>query len=561
MAFLAPDPLQSTFFIPGGNTPASGGKVFFYIAGSSTKQTVYKDPAGTIAHTNPIVLDSGGNIPSGGEVWFATGATYKAIFAPATDSDPPVSPYWTKDDLSGVNDVGAQTGVEWLTGPVGTFVSATSFTVAGDQTAIFQVGRRVRTTNTGGTIYGTVTASVFGALTTVTVLTDSGVLDSGLTGTVVSYGLLSVTNPSIPALANIQYRPSSTLRIGTFQDRNAVFAAQDETQDAYMLQNASLNASVAANVLTVALKNASGSDCSISSPATIAFRSTTSNSGAFSVRTVTAALSMTVSATSTLGFANSESGRIHVGLIDNAGTVEMCLWRALSGLDLVMFPEWQLQSTTAEGGAGAADSAATLYSTTARTGVAFRYLGSFEIQYGTALWSNAPTLVQTATRYSPRPGDRLTLRTSYTGLLITSSGALATVTTVVPLDDTIPTATEGQEVLSLTYAPISAVNILKLNFNLQVAVASPSVASVGFLNKDAGSAVSAIQAFGDNGAGNAGRILSAQYMSTAAATTASVWRVRFGPVSAATGYVNGSGGTRLFGGTDMSYVQLEEYFS
>lgn len=206
--FLAPDPIQGCQLIPGGNTPASGGKLFFYIAGSSTKQTVYSDSAGSVSHTNPIVLDSGGNIPSGGEVWFTSGVTYKVIFAPSTDSDPPVSPYWTKDNLSGINDVGAQTGVEWVGGPTPTFVSTTSFTVAGDQTSTFMVGRRVKTTNTGGTIYSTIIASVFGAVTTVTVRNDSGVLDAGLSA--VSYGLLSATDISIPLLKTSQWRVSGT---------------------------------------------------------------------------------------------------------------------------------------------------------------------------------------------------------------------------------------------------------------------------------------------------------------------------------------------------------------
>lgn len=196
--YLAPDPIQSTFFIPGGNTPGNGVQLFFYVAGSATKQTVYKDSTGSTAWTNPLVLDSGGNLPSGGEVWFQAGATYKVVWAPANDTDPPVSPYWSKDNLSGINDVTAQTGVEWVVGPTPTFVSTTSFTVAGDQTAIFMAGRRVKTTNTGGTIYSTITASAFGALTTVTVVNDSGVLDAGLSA--VSYGVLAGTNESVPLL-------------------------------------------------------------------------------------------------------------------------------------------------------------------------------------------------------------------------------------------------------------------------------------------------------------------------------------------------------------------------
>src|SRR5690606_22173624 len=71
--------------------------------------------------------------------------------------------------------------------------------VPGDQTQILQVGRRIRTTNTAGLSYSLITASVFAAgITTVTVSSDSGVLDSGLS--LIEYALLSATNSSVPSL-------------------------------------------------------------------------------------------------------------------------------------------------------------------------------------------------------------------------------------------------------------------------------------------------------------------------------------------------------------------------
>lgn len=70
---------------------------------------------------------------------------------------------------------------EWMNfGDTPTFVSATSFSVPGNQTARYANGRRVRTVNTGGTIYGTITGSTFTSVTTVTLTPDTGALDSGL---------------------------------------------------------------------------------------------------------------------------------------------------------------------------------------------------------------------------------------------------------------------------------------------------------------------------------------------------------------------------------------------
>lgn len=197
--FLAPDPIQGTFFIPGGNTPGNGVQLFLYAAGSSTKQTAYKDHAAAAPWSNPIVLDSGGNLPNGAEVWFPTGQTFKAVWAPSNDTDPPASPYRTMDNLAGMNDVANATSVEWISGPAPTFVSGTQFTMAGDQTANFTNGRRLKSTNTAGTVYSTITSVSFAAnTTTVNVASDgSGALDSGLTA--VFYGLLDPANPSIAA--------------------------------------------------------------------------------------------------------------------------------------------------------------------------------------------------------------------------------------------------------------------------------------------------------------------------------------------------------------------------
>lgn len=205
--FLAPDPLQSTFFIPGGAVPGSGAQLFTYLSGSSTKTTVYKDNAGSSSHTNPIVMDSGGNIPSGGVIWIPSGVTIKVVYAPSNDTDPPASPYRTIDNIAGINDITA-TASEWLPGPTPTFVNATQFTLVGDQTATFTAGRRVKTTNTAGTIYSTITVSAFAALTTVTVISDSGGLDSGLSA--VSYALLAADNPSTPLLTDSIFRVSGS---------------------------------------------------------------------------------------------------------------------------------------------------------------------------------------------------------------------------------------------------------------------------------------------------------------------------------------------------------------
>lgn len=184
-------------FIDGNGDPYAGGFLFTYTAGSSTKATTYQDSAGVTPNTNPIVLDANGRVPYA--IWLTTGVSYKFVLAPSTDTDPPTSPVWTLDNVTGIND-STVTVDQWVSGATPTYVSATSFTLVGDQTSTYHVGRRLKTTNSGGTVYSTISASAFGASTTVTVVNDSGSLDSGLSA--VSYGLLSATNPSTPLLTD-----------------------------------------------------------------------------------------------------------------------------------------------------------------------------------------------------------------------------------------------------------------------------------------------------------------------------------------------------------------------
>jgi hypothetical protein len=65
------------FFDNNGN-PLSGGKIYTYEAGTTTPLATYTSSTGVTAHTNPIVLDSGGRVP-GGEIWIAANTLYKFV--------------------------------------------------------------------------------------------------------------------------------------------------------------------------------------------------------------------------------------------------------------------------------------------------------------------------------------------------------------------------------------------------------------------------------------------------------------------------------------------------
>lgn len=161
------------------------------------------------------------------------------------------------------------------------------------------------------------------------------------------------------------------------------------------LTNYSISCAVATNALTISLKTLAGTDPSATDYCAFAFRSTTLTSGVYSRVNVTAATSLTISSGSTLGHTNSEEWPIYVYAINNAGTVELAASTS-------PYDERYRQSTTAEGGAGAADSPATLYSTTARTNVAIRLIAVLKsTQTAVGTWAAVPTHVSNQTKGAP----------------------------------------------------------------------------------------------------------------------------------------------------------------
>jgi hypothetical protein len=141
-----------------------------------------------------------------------------------------------------------------------------------------------------------------------------------------------------------------------------------------------ISASVAANALTIS-----------ASALTLDFRSTTLGSGTVTTVTGTPS-SLVISSGSTLGTVSATQSRIVVIALNNAGTIELAAVNISGGTQL---DETNLISTTAEGGAGAADSASVVYSTTARTSVAYRVIGYIESTQATAgTWATAPSTIQ-----------------------------------------------------------------------------------------------------------------------------------------------------------------------
>jgi hypothetical protein len=147
------------------------------------------------------------------------------------------------------------------------------------------------------------------------------------------------------------------------------------------------------------------------------------------------------------------------------------------------------------------------------------------------------------------------------GMLLQSvastSGAVATGTTTVPLDDTIPQISEGTEFLTQAITPVSATDVLEIEVVLNVAGSTAGGTIIVALFQDAtANALCAVAvkfaAAGDN------QQVKLLHRMVAGTTSATTFRVRAGLAAAGTVTVNGSAGARQFGGVMLSSLSIRE---
>lgn len=70
-------------FLGTNGLPLNGGKLYSYVAGSTTPLATYTSISGDTANTNPIILGTDGRCPSG--VWLVYGSAYKFVLKTSAD--------------------------------------------------------------------------------------------------------------------------------------------------------------------------------------------------------------------------------------------------------------------------------------------------------------------------------------------------------------------------------------------------------------------------------------------------------------------------------------------
>lgn len=153
------------------------------------------------------------------------------------------------------------------------------------------------------------------------------------------------------------------------------------------MDNIGLSFAVGSSALTITLTAADGTSLSSTNPADVNFRSATAATGTVTTRSITSALTLTISSGSTLGHSSGIDHPLYIYLLDSSGTVELAA-------STTRFDDGSVITTTAEGAGGGADSSSTIYSTTQRTSVPIRLVArcvSNQVTAGT--WAAVPTEV------------------------------------------------------------------------------------------------------------------------------------------------------------------------
>lgn len=320
--------------------------------------------------------------------------------------------------------------------------------------------------------------------------------------------------------------------------------------NAHTIDNLTISTSRSGNAETIALKTAAGADPTPADPIRIAFRNATAGTGDFTVLEITAATSITISSGSTLGATSAVPFRIWLTGFNDGGTfrpgvIKCALTDGVYGLQ-----DNVLESSTAEGGTGTADSAGVIYTGTAVTAKPMRVLVYLEYTLTTAgTWDAAPSLVSIYSHGDRLPGEAVQVRRNQTGA--TASG-----TTTIPQDDTIPQNTEGTEFMTQAITPRSAVNLLHLYHCASYTSSVSNLITTAFFQDTTAGAL-AVSSSALETANYVTACVLNHYM-LAGTTSSTTFKLRAGGANASTTKINANASGRLYGGVCSAVMQVTE---
>lgn len=519
-------------------------KVYHYVVGTTTLKDVYTDREKGSTAAQPLLSDAEGIASC-----YADGL-YKFRIDGSTD---------------GVNYTTLYTYDKWavvdqsdsLQGEGAAIASASTLTLGTDGNIFHVTGSTGPITAISGN--QSVVTVVFDSTPT---LTHSGnlILQYGVDFTAVANNTMTFFNEGSGVWREIGRTPTfgpikvtSSTASGTV--RTSYWTDEDlSIGQSWEVKNLTMVATVGSNALTIALKTKGGTDASSTNPIIFKFRNATVGTGDYATVALTAASSLVVSSGSTLGTASGTAHRLYVGICNDGGTLRPFVYNPLvsATLSLVGLQDDLLYSSTAEGGAGGADTAQVLYSGSAFSTKAIRILGYIESTQATAgTWATTPSKIHLLKPWDKRTGDLVQTA-------LNMDGAVSTGTTVFVLDDTIPQNTEGNEIMTKAITPTSAINLLDIEHRSTISANTTNAQGHAALFQDTtADALAAASSAKDAASGGLCGIYFVHTM-RAGTTSSTTFKIRAGVASAGTLTFNGTAAARLLGGVYASRLSIRE---
>lgn len=138
-----------------------------------------------------------------------------------------------------------------------------------------------------------------------------------------------------------------------------------------------------------------------------------------------------------------------------------------------------------------------------------------------------------------------------------ASTAVATGTTTIPRDDTIPQNTEGDQYMSVSITPKNSNNILEISVTALVSYNAAATMIVALFQDSTANALASTCQY--VGLTTAEATITFKYRMTAGTTSATTFKVRIGGSAAGTTTFNGNSSARLFGGVAASSILVKEF--
>ena len=137
------------------------------------------------------------------------------------------------------------------------------------------------------------------------------------------------------------------------------------------------------------------------------------------------------------------------------------------------------------------------------------------------------------------------------------TGVVATGTTLIPFDNTIPQNTEGDQYMSLAITPKNINSTLEIDAEWNGSSSAGNYIAIAMFQDTTASALAVANA--NNFIPNASTQVKLKHIMTAGTISATTFKIRVGGITASTTTFNGFNATQHFGGVMASRITIKEY--